>query len=1043
MNEPPHGMPVHDPLEDPGRLRALRTSGLIGVAAVPALDRLTDLAARLVKAPVAAVSLVSDTTHVFRSAHGLPGVRELPLAHSYCRLVVRDGQPVVITDARTDKRVAGNAAIERYAAVAYAGVPVRTPAGWVLGSFCVIDSRPRQWTPDELAVLRDLAVAAESEIAARSAQAELLRSAARMRAVLDGARDAFISVDEQGRVLEWNTAAETMFGCPAADAVGKPVTSLILPARHRDTFLADLAEAARMPLSVARLRQSVVDTAGRSLLAEVTVQATTGEPAEFHLFLRDITVDDAAERDRLHRQDQLADERTFLQTLLDSLDTGVVACDSAGRLSLFNRALRQIHGIDPTKGGGEGWADNYHLYAEDGRTPLGPDQIALRRAFAGETVSGQNLVVQPPGRPPRRFVANAKPIDSPDGRRLGAVATMHEVTEQHHAEQLHRARHAVTRALADATNAEDAAAGAVAAITATLGWACGQYWQVDETHEHIAAAGTYCDPDLREPPDPAAFTDLTEQVWRRGTELWTGSPHPGLGACVGVPIRSDDVVLGVLTFATGGRPLYDEGTSAMLDAACTHVGRFIERRHTEDLTLALAATRRDFDRVIDRVNDYVWTIEITPDGRTRPVYASPDGSGVFGTVLPTDADMAAEMAGRMHPDDMPAFAAFQRKVADGRTAEIECRVHGGDGITRWVWTRATPRREGDRLFADGISTNVTERHRLADQQRAATRTAQEAEQLLAAVGAVSRRIRSGEDARTTIMAAIQQLADADYVGLVEPDSTGPGTGLSVTASIGAPLVGTRISLDESAVAVEVYRGAAAIFVPDIAADPRVSVRLQQLIDARSMLAQPVVAGDEVVAVLIAFWRARAESMSDHRARAMALLADETALAMIHEQLLRRLERMAHTDTLTGLANRRTWQTDLPRLFARARRNRQPLTVAIIDLDHFKRYNDTYGHPAGDDLLRRCAAAFTDVLRDGDLIVRWGGEEFAVALVDCAGDDAVAVLDRVRTASPDAQTCSIGYATWDGTETAERLLSRADEALYAAKSGGRDTIRAAR
>jgi diguanylate cyclase (GGDEF)-like protein len=116
-------------------------------------------------------------------------------------------------------------------------------------------------------------------------------------------------------------------------------------------------------------------------------------------------------------------------------------------------------------------------------------------------------------------------------------------------------------------------------------------------------------------------------------------------------------------------------------------------------------------------------------------------------------------------------------------------------------------------------------------------------------------------------------------------------------------------------------------------------------------------------------------------------------------------------------------------------------VALLDLDHFKAYNDRHGHQAGDRLLKAAAAAWQGKLRKTDLLARYGGEEFAVLLPDCGLDSAMEIAERLRTAQPE-DTCSIGVAGWDGREAATRLVARADQALYAAKEGGRNRSRAA-
>jgi diguanylate cyclase (GGDEF)-like protein len=157
-------------------------------------------------------------------------------------------------------------------------------------------------------------------------------------------------------------------------------------------------------------------------------------------------------------------------------------------------------------------------------------------------------------------------------------------------------------------------------------------------------------------------------------------------------------------------------------------------------------------------------------------------------------------------------------------------------------------------------------------------------------------------------------------------------------------------------------------------------------------------------------------------------------------LYREVGRLARTDSLTGVANRRGWDEELPRELARAARSGQPMCVALLDLDHFKHYNDEHGHLAGDRLLKAAAAAWEHRLRKTDLLARYGGEEFAILLPDCDLGAAMEIAERLRTAQPEG-TCSIGVADWDGRQDGDALLARADRALYAAKAGGRDQCRA--
>jgi diguanylate cyclase (GGDEF)-like protein len=165
------------------------------------------------------------------------------------------------------------------------------------------------------------------------------------------------------------------------------------------------------------------------------------------------------------------------------------------------------------------------------------------------------------------------------------------------------------------------------------------------------------------------------------------------------------------------------------------------------------------------------------------------------------------------------------------------------------------------------------------------------------------------------------------------------------------------------------------------------------------------------------------------------------VAQVQDQAAQ-LAALAHNDALTGIPNRRSWDLDLVREMARCRRGETPLHLALLDVDHFKRFNDTNGHQAGDLLLKSAAASWRAQLQEGDMLARYGGEEFAALLVGCSQPEAVAILDRVRAATPLGETVSIGVVQWDGQQSPEQLIGLADDALYQAKHQGRNRVVAA-
>ncbi len=157
------------------------------------------------------------------------------------------------------------------------------------------------------------------------------------------------------------------------------------------------------------------------------------------------------------------------------------------------------------------------------------------------------------------------------------------------------------------------------------------------------------------------------------------------------------------------------------------------------------------------------------------------------------------------------------------------------------------------------------------------------------------------------------------------------------------------------------------------------------------------------------------------------------------QLMVQLSQLAREDGLTGVANRRTLDERLPQEMARATRQHYPLSIVMIDLDHFKRFNDRRGHAAGDALLRNAAQAWMRQLRPTDLLARYGGEEFTLVLPSCDEAQAEHMVERLQPLMPERQTFSAGIATWNGQDTVQELLAAADRALLQAKRGGRNRI----
>ena len=347
-------------------------------------------------------------------------------------------------------------------------------------------------------------------------------------------------------------------------------------------------------------------------------------------------------------------------------------------------------------------------------------------------------------------------------------------------------------------------------------------------------------------------------------------------------------------------------------------------------------------------------------------------------------------------------------------------------LARWVMTVGTIAIAG--LLIDYLSERVRRRAAESDARARA----------LSAVASVAHELArrtSPESAAPAVCESAVQVTGAAEAVLWEPAADGGG--LTATAATDPSVHGATVPfLSSPSGVVAAFTSGEPRFLPvSTAADSSEPSRAI----AGSALYQPVSRESIPIGVLAVHWAERFEAMPKEAGWVVELLAVEASIAIERAETLMRLERVARTDDLTGLPNRRAWDEQLKREVARARRAGSPLSVAVLDLDYFKDYNDRFGHQAGDRLLKEVAANWQRVIRDTDLLARYGGEEFALALPGADLKEAVTLLERLRSVTPAEERVSAGAVQWNGAESESDLVDRADQAPYAAKRGGRDRI----
>lgn len=555
----------HSPLHDPARLAALRATGLLDGQSDRSFEHLTRLAARVLGVRMAFVILIDSDRQINLSCWPPDASAGLQLSReqSFCQYVVASSAPFVVDDARRVPELASGPVVRELGVVAYAGVPLRSMDGEVLGCFSAADGEPREWTEDDLATLTDLASAASAELDRRVTLRQLADREARHSELLDQTQELVVASDAKGFITLVNRAWRETMGYTAEEArtinpallvapehraayveaahrlmQGEPVVDFeaVLIAKdgrrvvcrghasphfedgrivgtsavYRDVtemrrgehvrarlvatleaspdFVAilgsddeilfvnragrrlvgladddDLSEVGtarlRSPEEDAHLRaeiipaavrdgvwqgeSSLLDASGTSIPVSLVLVAHPsthpGEPPYFlSLVARDLRERLAAERARREAEDRFREaidagresDRAFLRAVLENLSDGIVACDAEGRLTLFNRALREMHGLPAQEVPAERWSEHYALFHADGVTPMRMAEVPLFRALSGERVVNAEMVVAPHGLSPRTCLATGQQFLDADGRVLGAVVAMRDVTAQ-------------------------------------------------------------------------------------------------------------------------------------------------------------------------------------------------------------------------------------------------------------------------------------------------------------------------------------------------------------------------------------------------------------------------------------------------------------------------------------------------------------------------------------------------------------------------------------------------------------------------------------
>jgi diguanylate cyclase (GGDEF)-like protein/PAS domain S-box-containing protein len=442
-------------------------------------------------------------------------------------------------------------------------------------------------------------------------------------------------------------------------------------------------------------------------------------------------------------------------------------------------------------------------------------------------------------------------------------------------------------------------------------------------------------------------------------------------------------------------------------AAALALGAAVGRSRLEVRRLRAEAARADamLKRIVEAIDEHLYTDAISASGERRTVFVGPNRDKLMGGRAPFGAETAVEWSRLIHPDDRAAYARHAGRLERGEPSELEYRLVGYDGVTRWVHARTRPQQAGDRLLLVGIASDVTRRRR-ADEALRRSEARFRAIYEGAAIGiAILRDDGTISESNKALCDLLGRLP-REVISTTYLDHTHPDDRRLELKSFERLMSGEsdRYRVEKrflDAAGDIVWADVTGSLVRDVSGRP--DFVIQMVLDIREQKA----AADEL--------------------RAYA-------------------ERHAHQalhDPLTGIPNRVLFRDRLERAMLQASRDGRGAAAVVIDLDGFKEVNDAFGHHAGDELLVQVAARLREALRGTDTVARLGGDEFGLVLpgqgersklMALLDDVHCRMLDPVELEGRSIQigaSMGVALSPHDGSDV-ETLLRRADAAMYAAK-----------
>jgi diguanylate cyclase (GGDEF)-like protein/PAS domain S-box-containing protein len=505
-----------------------------------------------------------------------------------------------------------------------------------------------------------------------------------------------------------------------------------------------------------------------------------------------------------------------------------------------------------------------------------------------------------------------------------------------------------------------------------------------------------------------------------------------------------------------GRVL-DRYTAPLIDSIGTYRGRvwyFRDITKSKQAEEKVRASEELFRQLTDNIHEVFFVVALEP---VRLAYLSPAYEEIWGRPRQEVYDRPSAWIESVHPDERERAGIFFAQVTQSTQSKMSYRIVRPDGSVRWIESRRFPVQDdkGKIIRVVGIAEDTTVRREKDERLEVALEELKVQAQGAAKLAELVDILQSCQNAEEAL-----DITGSVLQGILQPTSgalfiTSPSRDIVEMATSWGDVLGTeKVFRPDDCWALR--RGK--VHQVEDSGSPLRCAHVRKSA-SNGYLCVPLVAQGETLGVLYV------ENLCDeadstpqaglHRARVLerqaAAVGERISLALANLRLREVLRGQSIRDPLTGLFNRRFMEESLERELRRADRGKQELALLMLDIDHFKSFNDTFGHPAGDALLRALGKLLKETTRGQDVACRYGGEEFAFVLAGASLDAARKRAELLREEMKQlnvrhggellgAVTLSIGIAVFPGSgENPGQLVKAADEALYRAKEEGRDRV----